>query len=1103
MTEPATTKSTKTKKPRRWRRRILIFGGIFVLLIGLLPLALALPPVKDLVADKIGERLGRTVRIGKAFAFWGHGIDLEEIQVDSPPGFEAPLARVAKVHADVDLIGLLGGKLGAQVAVFDPHLVIESTADERSNADGVLEALRGKEQEPTSSSGSSGSDIRVRVRGGTYEERRHTDQGITTDRVIEGLNLDLGLTPSGHLAADLDFRAVAAQLGGTDAHLLADIDLDAQGHGPFSVSTPQLELQRLARLVGRIAGLDELDGQLKVTAKGRLLEGQGVAGRFEVGGGDLKARLGTDTRVSIGKLRAVANLHDAADGGAATTPEDTITITLEQVGASGLRDGQRVSFEEPRIELRLAGRYDHEARTLRVREATLAAGAAIAIRIVQPVTLRLDQEALRAEGEVTVEADLTRLGRLATLVPSLGNFRSGRFGARVRANPGEHFELAWSARVIQLDYLVDPAKGESYRDPQIDVTGVVRRNDTGVTELWLNNLQTAAFRRTAEAAARPLYVRLAPEHITINGPLDGDLDLARLQQAAPFLLTTRPGERLSGIIQLRGNARGENETMAAQLRVLGRQLVTPTSWGRPPTPTNVEAQLNVEQRPDALSIDLTSWRGLGIDASAQASFQRTAGTTQLTEARLRAVAQLGEVVPWLVGLELLPPETRMGGRLDADAVLRPVGEARHIEGTSSISAFWWQSAANEPMLREERIDISHDVELGPEGGAHVARKLAITSSALTIETTRARYVPGDDADLDVTATIRGDAARLAAWIKPFLGESYRDLRAQGPIQGQLGARGGLGDHQAHLLVDSRLTLGSWATGGMTLTEVGLEARREALDRPLAIKLRTGLNQGTVALDSNLTLGTPYVPWNATLTVRGVDTSGLVTGQGMSRGLLFMLPSLVPASSQIGALSGRLDVDAQMAAKDLGAPDLMPTLKGHAHVRMAGGEIKNSTLYGSLGGKLGSAGKALSVAVPAVGRVLTGAAKALTFTSIDSKAQVGNQTVRIESAQLLGPYLKVDMKGLVTFEKRVDMEATSTFVGSAGSEAGKFLPNAAIPLRIRGTLDQPQVLPNLSMGDLKLTEGLGDKGKKLIEGLGDDLGGLGKRAKKGLKGLLGG
>jgi hypothetical protein len=76
----------------RWVRRIVVVLVVLVVIVGLAPLALSLPFVRTFVADQVSASLGRPVRIEAASAFWGKGIDAEGIVLESPPGFDGPLA---------------------------------------------------------------------------------------------------------------------------------------------------------------------------------------------------------------------------------------------------------------------------------------------------------------------------------------------------------------------------------------------------------------------------------------------------------------------------------------------------------------------------------------------------------------------------------------------------------------------------------------------------------------------------------------------------------------------------------------------------------------------------------------------------------------------------------------------------------------------------------------------------------------------------------------------------------------------------------------------------------------------------------------------------
>ena len=83
-TEQQPESAKPVKRKGKWRRRVLWLVVGLVVLVALAPLTLALPFVRDFVAEKATAAMGRTVTIEKSFAYWGHGIDLEGVTIASP-----------------------------------------------------------------------------------------------------------------------------------------------------------------------------------------------------------------------------------------------------------------------------------------------------------------------------------------------------------------------------------------------------------------------------------------------------------------------------------------------------------------------------------------------------------------------------------------------------------------------------------------------------------------------------------------------------------------------------------------------------------------------------------------------------------------------------------------------------------------------------------------------------------------------------------------------------------------------------------------------------------------------------------------------------------
>ena len=126
------------KKKRRWGRRLGILLVFLVVLVFASPHALAIPFVRDKIAEAASDALGRRVTIERTYAFWFKGIDVRGITVHSPDGFAEPLLTVDRVHVDLDLISLVRGTPDASVVIDAPRITFLQDAEGHSNLEGLL-----------------------------------------------------------------------------------------------------------------------------------------------------------------------------------------------------------------------------------------------------------------------------------------------------------------------------------------------------------------------------------------------------------------------------------------------------------------------------------------------------------------------------------------------------------------------------------------------------------------------------------------------------------------------------------------------------------------------------------------------------------------------------------------------------------------------------------------------------------------------------------------------------------------------------------------------------------------------------------------------------
>ena len=108
---------------------------------------------------------------------------------------------------------------------------------------------------------------------------------------------------------------------------------------------------------------------------------------------------------------------------------------------------------------------------------------------------------------------------------------------------------------------------------------------------------------------------------------------------------------------------------------------------------------------------------------------------------------------------------------------------------------------------------------------------------------------------------------------------------------------------------------------------------------------------------------------------------------------------------------------------------------------------------------------LTQVAPEVGKELANLTRAVAFQEITSKFTIAQERVEVLETKMLARSHRLDLKGVVTFDQRVDLAARLWMGSKAGDELKRVLPDQTIPLRIRNTLTQPQVLLDLKASEL--------------------------------------
>ena len=1063
-TAPPTSKPASPKRPGRWRRRVIGLIVTLLVLVVLAPLALSLGPVRGKIADVVGEKLDRKVEIGSASAFWFKGIDLEDITVHSPDGFDGPLATVQKIHADVDILGSLFGDTKAKVRVVAPHVTFRRDAAGRSNLDGLAEALQGDEKDKETKSSSGGSDIEVVVIGGRVES---LGAGGTSEAALGELDVGLALRPSGDLGMDVRAIAEKAGLDGRGARIVAKADMLTDGSMPFEIDVPGLELARLAALIQDATGLRDIAGQVEVSGKGTRNADGTLEGQIHAKATKVRMTSAGGVAVSIQRLLAGTTMR--------AIQEATDIDANVQIGDLRIEDPSQggAPYREPSVTIAMQGMV-HPQGWMRIAKGHIDAGNTIKVTMPEVFKLQLDPE-LRFDGQLAVNADLARIGTWRGLVPALEPLGGGRLAAQVRGTGDKGLEVGIGAAITNLSLRPSPDFPQGYVEPSVKLTvNLSRSEDEGTTVRVYSvasRLLTLTTRDPKEGVAFGID---ADERIWLDGGFDGRVDLPSMSRLLAGSLPLEPGERLGGLLTVGGSGRGQGETMEATVDVAMKNVLVPASWSTIRQPANLGARVTARRTRSSTTAEITNLAGMGLGGELSIRMREDEAGTALDEVEGQINLDLGQARSWLGTLIGLDAKARLAGVARTRIRLAEEGAGQRLDATSQITNLSLQAAPGSPRMDEPRVTLRANAWIAPEGERHRADDLKLSANALTIDASGSTYVASPDADMDLSVQLSGDAAKLAPTVAAFLGEGYEDLRGKGRIAGTLSATGSPANNGSGVLAEGNVSLGAWTTSGIEASDVKATLSRATLEEPLSFGLTSKLNKGRLFSQAAVTLGGAQLPWKGQVDLNDVDTSGIVTSKGVGRLLAFALPALLPAGTNVPVLSGRLTARVEAEAPSFEDPALMDGLTGRGRISMTQGEIKNSTLFGGGGSnsQIGRIIQGLKIAVPDAGRVLEQATKALTFSSLESKFRVANRIVQVDRALLTGRSLDVDMKGTVRFDKRIALDSKLQFKGNDGRNVEKVLPGGAIPLRIAGTLASPQVSPNIDMKKL-LSGAIGD------------------------------
>jgi|GEM_PF-5765417 len=1087
MADPlAATPPAPTKKRGRWRRRIVSFVLFLVVLIVLAPLALSLAPARKYIAERLSATAGRKVTIGGISAAWWSGLELRDVEIHNPAGYQGdPLFVVDRVKLDVVLLKALTGSIEATVAVDRPVVTLIRGADGASNLDGLFPRDGAREEAPRR--GGAKPHIVVTLRDGKVVAHGLPAAGrAPTPDVVDGITFDadVGAVITARFAA----LVRGAKAGGGDAPITMEAKLDVDGAGPVKAAVPPLDLARLAQAFSAF-GLDAVTGSVEVAVDLTLAAKGGGTGLASANLAGL-AFTRPDGRVT---LRSASLEARPARSEAAGMRVD-LALVLEGLQATGF-SRMDAGFDEPRLTVRGAVVRDAAGDLVFGDGATPLVIEGRALRGSLAGSLR----AASGRGAATTEATAKlavrlspTLGRLLGALSSPDDDLRGTVTLDASAK-GDDASLAWAAKGTVTGFVHGGGDGSTpWSEPSValDAAGTWAG---GLRKLVLDkaSLTAGALSLRASPGFAVTLPAAADGAMKVEGDATASVDLAAAARAFPSAFDLQPGQRIAGRVEatVRGSAAAGD---AFDVTLAGRDLWLPGATA----PGTLDGGLRVEH--DAarktLTVSALTVRGLGLDVKGGAQLSTAAGGG-LTRATLRLAADLGAARPLLGWLAQLPAEATLTGTATGSLESTDARPGTALTGSVVVERLRYTGArdpktGHATTIEEARVELKPRLVLDATPGAIRIDETTLTSTTLSA-TMKGSVVPrGDEQVLDLAVGIDGDLVRVAEHLRKALGPSYDDAAGEGRLRGTVTAMGPTGHGGRDLRLAGDLTFQKLGAGGLVASDGKIALSRPAPGTPLTATVTSVVNRGTLRVDGSCDLGKGESPWTAKVAVRGLDTSPMLTGKGAGKALTLVLPAIVPASATSSALSGLLDADLDVRSAALGSPSMTKTLAGPGSVRMTQGQVKDSTLFGSLAGG-GGAGKGLDVLlklVPGVGKTFGELSKALLFSELSSTFTLGNERIALNPVVLVSPSVTLRFTGNVGFDGSGDLDMPLQLGGSAGKAIEPYLKDRTIPLAVTMRPNQPtRVVPKLDptklvpLGGGDLGKGL-EKGKDLLDDL---------------------
>ncbi|MGH8566505.1 MAG: AsmA family protein, partial [Gammaproteobacteria bacterium] len=455
-----------------------------------------------------------------------------------------------------------------------------------------------------------------------------------------------------------------------------------------------------------------------------------------------------------------------------------------------------------------------------------------------------------------------------------------------------------------------------------------------------------------------------------------------------------------------------------------------------PAPLDVSTRADIDLARGTVALDRLSAKGLGLEVSGGIRAEQVLATP-----RFNGTLKLGAFSPRDLMLELGmgPPVTA-----DPKVLTRLSADVSFTGSTAGV---------NLDPLALKLDDTAVQGSLGVPDLQHRALRFKLVADGLDLD----RYLPPKPAGAprspgSVKAATPGAAAGAAAKLPV---DMLRGL----DIQGSLG-------------------VGKLKASNLKLQDVvlNIDARDGNIRMsPLGAGLYGGRYQGNVGLD-----------------VRGREPR-ISLDESLSG--IQIEPLLMDLGGE-AKLKGRADIEARLTASGADGDRMKKTLTGGGTFTVRDGAYKGVNL-----GLLARQGKALLDAAKGKGTKSVEGSTQTDFSELGGTFTVDGGVVRNDDLAMKAPLLRLAGQGTVDLGgERIDYTLNASLVETSKGQEGKDtekLDGITVPIRVTGTFDEPQFVPDLTAVAKQRAQVEIDKQKKKLEGkieekikekLGDDVGG---------------